>query len=177
MLRKLLTVQQICRLSIERNRVAQMYQTDDGITEPLVIQIAIPDEDDQDVAPSSPIVGPNRDVVPNVPQRQVVAQMVPNNQVGSSQDRRMLAAIDPHQIERPTREERLAAATAFRKRQLKNADLIEALTFMRSLPDGDAIDLDSPERSKHNFSESELDTVYRQSSTARNGRADAEVHG
>jgi hypothetical protein len=105
--------------------------------------------------PPSPIYDPIQDIGPNVPHNQVVAPLVPN-QVGSNQG--LLAALDPQQIQ-PTREEKLALANASRKKQLRQADLTEALTFMRSLPDGDAIDLDDAELTKHNFSEAEFDTL------------------
>jgi hypothetical protein len=54
---------------------------------------------------------------------------------------------------------KLALANASRKKQLRQADLAEALTFMRSLPINDAIDLDVAELKNHNFSEAELETL------------------
>jgi hypothetical protein len=106
--------------------------------------------------PPSPIEDPIQDIGPNVPHNQVVAPLVPNNQVGSNQG--LFATLGPQQIQ-PTREKKLALANASRKKQLRRADLTEALTFMRSLPDGDCINLDDAELIKHNFTEAEFDTL------------------
>jgi hypothetical protein len=106
MLRKTLSVNQLRRNSIERRRLAQMA-TNDANTEDYEEQGnqgANADEDDQIVAPPSPDAPPSPVIAPLI---QVVAPIVP------IQDTFVHAAIDPHQLHRPTREEMLAAATAF----------------------------------------------------------------
>jgi hypothetical protein len=93
-----------------------------------------------------------------MPQIPIVAP----NEVGPNQDVAPLNPLAPAFVpQQPiiSKEEKLALANASRKKQLRQADLTEALTFMRSLPSNDAIDLDAPELKKHNFSEDEFDTL------------------
>jgi hypothetical protein len=61
-----------------------------------------------------------------------------------------------------SREQALALANASRRKQLRQVNMSEALIFLRSLDEKDAIDLDADDLKKHNFSEEEFDELLKQ---------------
>jgi hypothetical protein len=146
--------------SLRRNG-AQMYARNAQDHGQMGLQDEIPAEQDQVARLLVPTSPPNSPLEPQSPEMPISPILAPI-QVGSYQDLAPLAPLAPAfapQQPHLSREEKLALANASRKKQLRQADLTEALTFMRSLPSNDAIDLDASELKKHNFSDEEFDTL------------------